>query len=86
MIQLYLIFFILSTNYDLLLYWVLMSNAAEKAIDDFGRDQLTNLNEEQYIDPEDFEGSELRWGNIKMNQQFIICMELFLYLRQVLTY
>lgn len=54
---------IFSTNYDLLLYWVLMRGQSQKAIDGFGRDRLDDASvgsEPEY--------SELRWGNNKKNQ------------------
>ena len=60
--------YVFSTNYDLLLYWVLMRNAAQNAIDGFGRDLETELDGERYIDPDDFEYSELRWGKHKKEQ------------------
>jgi hypothetical protein len=56
---------IFSTNYDLLLYWVLMRNNSKNATDGFGRD-LENTNE--YINEEDLEFSELRWGKYKDDQ------------------
>ncbi|HEY5463225.1 MAG TPA: DUF4917 family protein [Hanamia sp.] len=59
---------VFSTNYDLLLYWVLMRNNAQNAIDGFGRDLETELDDEHYIDPKDFEYSELRWGKYKKEQ------------------
>lgn len=60
--------FVFSTNYDLLPYWVLMRNNARKAIDGFGRDLETNLDSGEFIDPDDFEYSELRWGKYKEDQ------------------
>ena len=48
---------VFSTNYDLLLYWVLMRNESAKAVDGFGRDAL---NSSEY--------SELRWGKYKNSQ------------------
>lgn len=59
---------IFSTNYDLLLYWVLMRNNAKNAIDGFGRDLETDLDGEDFIDPTDLEYSELRWGKHKGGQ------------------
>ena len=59
--------FVFSTNYDLLLYWVLMRNGADNAIDGFGRDLETDL-EGEYIEPENLEYSELRWGKHKGKQ------------------
>jgi len=60
--------FVFSTNYDILLYWVLMRNKAQNAIDGFGRDLETDLDPENYIDPDDLEYSELRWGKHKEEQ------------------
>jgi hypothetical protein len=58
---------IFTTNYDLLLYWVLMRNKSDKiSIDGFGRD-AENLGAE-YIPPEEIEYSELRWGKHKEEQ------------------
>lgn len=59
---------IFSTNYDLLLYWVLMRHGAEKAIDGFGRDLETDLDPDNYIEPDELEYSELRWGKHKSDQ------------------
>lgn len=60
--------YVFSTNYDLLLYWVLMRNSAQNAIDGFGRDLETELDGENYIKPDDLEYSELRWGKHKKEQ------------------
>lgn len=57
--------FVFSSNYDLLLYWVLMRNEAANAVDGFGRDLETDLNSGEYVDPTDLEFSELRWGKHK---------------------
>lgn len=54
--------YIFTTNYDLLLYWVLMRNEIENAIDGFGRDAEET---EEWVEPEDREYSELRWGKYK---------------------
>ena len=55
---------IFSTNYDLLLYWVLMRNNLKRHVDGFGR--------EREDDEEDFstdpEYTELRWGPNKSRQ------------------
>lgn len=51
---------IYSTNYDLLLYWVLMRNAIVEHVDGCGRELLNDTGE--YIAPEDQEWSELIWG------------------------
>lgn len=59
---------IFSTNYDLLLYWVLMRNKASKAIDGFGRDLESDLDSESYLPQEELEYSELRWGKHKSEQ------------------
>ncbi|ENM5917297.1 DUF4917 family protein [Vibrio mimicus] len=54
---------IFSTNYDLLLYWVLMRKGSKNAIDGFGRDKEddSSLGDEPKY-------SELRWGNNKKSQ------------------
>jgi len=59
--------YVFSTNYDLLPYWVLMRNNAENAIDGFGRDLETDL-DEQYVPPDERIYSELRWGKYKKEQ------------------
>jgi len=59
---------VFSTNYDLLPYWVLMRNTARNAIDGFGRDLETDLDSGHYVEPEDLEYSELRWGKYKEQQ------------------
>ncbi|WP_312136048.1 DUF4917 family protein [Sphingobacterium sp.] len=59
---------VFSTNYDLLIYWVLMRNKVHNAIDGFGRDLETDLDDEHYVDPHDLEYSELRWGKHKGGQ------------------
>ncbi|MCD8438366.1 DUF4917 family protein [Tenacibaculum dicentrarchi] len=56
---------IFSTNYDLLLYWVLMRNKQDASIDGFGRDLE---NQDEIIKGDDPEFSELRWGNNKKEQ------------------
>ena len=56
---------IFSTNYDLLLYWVLMRKGFENAIDGFGRDLQ---NPREVACGEDAELSELRWGPHKAKQ------------------
>ncbi len=57
---------VFSTNYDLLLYWVLMRNQAVNAVDGFGRDLESHLySQGEYIQPDDLEYSELRWGKYK---------------------
>jgi hypothetical protein len=47
-----------TTNYDLLMYWVLMRSGLH-AVDGFGRDRESS---DEYVEPEDLEYSELRWG------------------------
>jgi hypothetical protein len=47
-----------TTNYDLLLYWVLMRSGLS-AIDGFGRDRESP---DEYVPDEELEYSELRWG------------------------
>lgn len=59
---------VFSTNYDLLLYWVLMRNNAKNAVDGFGRELETDIDSENYIQPEDLDYSELRWGKYKKEQ------------------
>lgn len=56
---------IYSTNYDLLLYWVLMRNESKLAIDGFGR-ELENA--EEVKKGAEQEWSELRWGINKDKQ------------------
>ena len=58
--------FVFSTNYDLLPYWVLMRNSVKNAIDGFGRDLETDIDD--YVGDEDLEYSELRWGKHKKDQ------------------
>lgn len=53
---------IFTTNYDLLLYWVLMRNEIENAIDGFGRDAEET---DEWVEPDDRDYSELRWGKYK---------------------
>lgn len=47
-----------TTNYDLLLYWILMRGGLP-SVDGFGRDRE---NDDDYVPQEDLEYSELRWG------------------------
>lgn len=56
---------VFSTNYDLLLYWVLMRNASKKANDGFGKELE---NEEELKKGADAEFSELLWGPSKSRQ------------------
>ena len=57
---------IYSTNYDLLLYWVLMRNGELKHIDGCGRELENDTGE--YIALEDQEWSELAWGKSRSEQ------------------
>jgi len=59
---------VFSTNYDLLLYWVLIRNNAQNAIDGFGRDLETDLDSGHFIESDELEYSELRWGKYKESQ------------------
>jgi len=56
---------VFTTNYDILLYWVLMRNTVSNSIDGFGR-----YAEEtgEYIPEDDLEYSELTWGKHKEKQ------------------
>ncbi|MEQ8926077.1 MAG: DUF4917 family protein [Fulvivirga sp.] len=56
---------VFTTNYDLLLYWVLMRNKAKGAVDGFGREIV---NPEAYQEGEEFQYSELIWGKYKKEQ------------------
>lgn len=56
---------IYSTNYDLLMYWVLMRNASKIAIDGFGRELL---NPEETKAGQEPEWSDLMWGENKDRQ------------------
>lgn len=56
---------IYTTNYDLLLYWVLMRNKVLKSNDGFGRDRESP---DEYVPEEELEYSELRWGKHRENQ------------------
>ncbi len=55
---------IFTSNYDLLLYWVLMRNESKKHSDGFGRDKES----EAYVPSDEAEYSELRWGRNKKTQ------------------
>lgn len=50
---------VFTTNYDLLLYWVLMRNQLDRIGDGFGREAEET---DEWIEPDDREWSELRWG------------------------
>lgn len=56
---------VFSTNYDLLLYWVLMRNGSVNHFDGFGRD-LENADSFQYDEHQEW--SELRWGKYREDQ------------------
>lgn len=56
---------IFTTNYDLLLYWVLMRSRVERAIDGFGRDRE---NADEFVPEDKLEYSELRWGKHRDDQ------------------
>jgi len=57
---------IYSTNYDLLLYWVLMRNNVVKHVDGCGR-ELLNPSDES-VPPEEQEWSDLTWGKYRDEQ------------------
>lgn len=57
---------IFSTNYDLLLYWVLMRNGTSRHGDGCGR-ELLNASDE-YMPPDAQEWSELTWGKNREDQ------------------
>lgn len=57
---------VFTTNYDLLLYWVLMRNQELGSVDGFGR-ELENA-EDGYIPEDELEFSELRWGKYSDSQ------------------
>ena len=56
---------VFTTNYDILLYWVLMRNKINNAIDGFGRDAE---NAEADVPEDEIIYSELRWGKHKETQ------------------
>lgn len=53
---------IFTTNYDLLLYWVLMRNSIKNSVDGFGRDAEET---DEFIPEDERQFSELRWGKHK---------------------
>jgi predicted house-cleaning noncanonical NTP pyrophosphatase (MazG superfamily) len=55
-----------TTNYDLLMYWVLMRNEVKDICDGFGRDK-ENCDDE-FVSEEEVSYSELRWGKYKSRQ------------------
>lgn len=57
---------IYSTNYDLLLYWVLMRNSVVKHVDGCGRELENDTGE--YINPKDQVWSDLVWGKHRDTQ------------------
>ena len=59
--------YVFSSNYDLLLYWVLMRNTCKNAGDGFGR-EIENPLDDEYIPDYEPEYSELRWGKHKDSQ------------------
>jgi hypothetical protein len=56
---------IYTTNYDLLLYWVLMRSQVVASVDGFGRDRE---GPDEYVPEEEVEFSELRWGKYRDEQ------------------
>lgn len=56
---------IFSTNYDLLLYWILIRNQSTKALDGFGREHLNPIDTRN---GKDAEFGELYWGKYKEEQ------------------
>jgi hypothetical protein len=57
--------YVYTTNYDLLLYWVLMRNGLDKTGDGFGRE---SEDADEWIPEEEREYSDLRWGKNKGTQ------------------
>ena len=58
---------IFSTDYDLLLYWVLLRNGVENFVDGFGR-EAENIEDGVYTPEDEIEWSELIWGKYKSTQ------------------
>ena len=56
---------IFSTNYDILLYWVLMRNGITNAIDGFGKDVIE---QDEWTPDEETLFTDLFWGNHKEEQ------------------
>ncbi len=56
---------VFSTNYDLLLYWVLMRNESKTAVDGFGK-ELLNPGDLRYGDEPEYD--DLYWGKYKDEQ------------------
>ncbi|MCD0490595.1 DUF4917 family protein [Pedobacter sp. MC2016-14] len=59
---------VFSTNYDLLVYWVLMRTGTENSIDGFGRDLETEIESGVSVPQNELQYSELRWGKHKSSQ------------------
>jgi hypothetical protein len=70
---------VFSSNYDLLLYWVLMRNTSKNAGDGFGREHENPLGD-KYIPDYEPEFSELRGERIKTVNQCSTYMVRFSYL------
>lgn len=60
--------YVFSSNYDLLLYWVLMRNTSKNGGDGFGREIENPLKDGEYVPDYVPEYSELRWGKHKGSQ------------------
>ncbi len=58
---------VFSTNYDLLLYWILMRNGVANCVDGFGR-YVENQSDDEYVSEDDLEWSDLTWGVNKSTQ------------------
>lgn len=56
---------VFTTNYDLLLYWVLERNQTENRVDGFGKDAEDSG---EWVKPEDRQYSGLQWGKYKDEQ------------------
>ncbi len=57
---------VFTTNYDLLIYWVLLRNNLQNASDGFGREMI---NPEEVKRGEEVEWSELNWGKYRDKQK-----------------
>lgn len=57
---------IFTTNYDLLLYWILMRQNVPGSVDGFGRELLNPVEVQEKTQPEDW--SDLRWGLNRQGQ------------------
>lgn len=57
---------VFTSNYDLLLYWVLMRQSVPNACDGFGRELLNPVESTAGLEPEEW--SELRWGPNRSKQ------------------